>query len=197
MELNLELKLTNIYGGDGITRPYQVESVKLSRSTKQTRTRVDVGVPVESELEEEQTEVKDAVCQTFKRDQDGAPMLRLGGTHGKLWGALKEAAESLKDSEGLFNSYAEIGRFMRAVRIFPIYVRLEEADGMMIESLPQILAGRRASMIQQFFDVIPCARAKVRLVFPDVAEKKIKRMLDQLKEISCLNKRRGSIELVA
>jgi len=196
MELNLKLKLRDVYGGDGFTRPYQVEQTKLSRSRTKTLTRQDVGVPVDSQIDEQQVEVKDDVCQTFRRAEDGTPLLRLGGTHGKLWGALKECAEALKEIKGTFASFAEIGRLMKTVRVSPIYAKLDGANGMSVEALPQVLAGRRSSMITQHFDVIPECTTKVKIAFPDPAEKKIKAMLTQLQDISCLNKRRATIEVM-
>lgn len=197
MELNLELKLHDVYGGDGITRSYQVEEVKLSRLRTKTQTRKDIGIPIESEMNEQQKELKDTICHTFKREEDGTPILRLGGSHGKIWGIMKEAAGILKDSKGTFASFAEIERFMRTVQIFPIYARLENGGDMIVDALPQILAGRRSSMITQHFDVIPSCHTKIKLVFPTQYENKIRAILTQLQELSCLNKRRGTIEIVS
>jgi len=196
MEMNLKMQINDVYGGDGITRPYQVEAVKLSRSQKHTRTRTDIGVPIESETSEEQTELKDAVCQTFKHDEDGTPILRIGGVHGKLWGTLKDCAKILKDSKGTFKSYAEIERFMLSVNITPVYARLENVKGMRLDALPQILQGRRSSMITQYFDVIESCTVNIGLSFPDQSLPRIKEMLKQLEQTPCLNKRRSTIKIL-
>lgn len=196
MKLNLELKLENVYGGDGFTRIEKVPETKLKRLKKKTITRRDIGVPVESDVEELRTELVERDIQTFKRDKEGNYYLRLGGSHGKLWGAMKSAAEILKDSTGEFQSYAEIGRAMRAINIMPVWTKLENAKVPVVESLPQVLAGSRSSMIVQRFDVIPECTAKVEIVFPDSMEKKVKSMLEQLKTMGCLNKRRATMGIL-
>lgn len=197
MELKLELKLHDIYGGDGIVRPYQVEEVKLSRSKTKTTTRSDIGRPVKSGISEEQKELKDTVCHTFKHDGDETPRQKLGGYHGKIWGALKECAQTLKDSKGLFKSYAEIDRIMKTVRILPIYVKLENINNMTVEPLPITLANYRSSQITQYFDVIGECRVNVTLVYPDIYAAKIAEMLKILPDIPFGNKRRGTVEILS
>ena len=196
MKLKLELKLRNVYGGDGFTRIEKIPEQKFKRSKKKVVTRQDIGVPIESDLEEVRTELTDKPVNTFKRDEKRNYYLRLGGIHGKLWGVLKSSAEIIKDSSGEFGSFAEISRIMRSVNILPVWVKLEKIKGLTVEQLPQVLAGGRGAMIVQLFDVIEECNAEVELVFPDVLEKKIRIMLKQAETIGCLNKRRGSIEVV-
>ena len=193
MKLSLELRLLNVFGGDGFTRIEKIPETKLKRSKRRTITRKDIGVPVESDVEELRTELVERDVQTFKCDGEKNYYLRLGGPHGKLWGALKAAAEILKDSTGEFQSYAEVNRAMRAVNIMPVWVKLENVKPTVVENLPQLLAGSRSSMIVQRFDVIPECEAKVEIVFPDHMEKKIQAMLKQLETMGCLNKRRSTI----
>lgn len=195
MELKLKLKLANVFGGDGVSRPFQTEQLKLSRKKKSVMTRRDIGVPVSSEMDEQKTEIKEDICWTFKRDEDTTPTLRLGGVHGKLWGALKESAQILKDAKGTFDSFAGIDRLMKSINILPTYVRLENAKNIHVETLPQILAGRRSSMIVQNFDVISECEANVSVIFPDQLEPKVREMLEQLEQISFLNKRRATAKV--
>ena len=195
MQMNVKLQLSNVFGGDGISRPIQIEATKLSRKKKTTKTKSSFGVSGVSEMDEQKTEVKDDICWTFAHDKDGTPTLRLGGPHGKVWGTLKEVAQILKDSSGVFESYAEIDRTMKAINILPTYVRLENAKNIHTETLPQILAGRRSSMIVQNFDVIDECEASISLVFPDQLEPKIREMLKQLEQISFGNKRRATAKV--
>lgn len=196
MKLKLRLELDDVYGGDGFTRIERMEEVKLSRSKKNVRVRNDVGVPVTAEESERRTEVVEREVNTFRRDDKGNYYLRLGGAHGKLWGAMREAAEILKDSEGVFKSFSEIGRLMRGVKVLPIWVRLENPEGIRLEAQPQILNGRRSSMITIHFDVISKCEASVELVFPDSMEARVRRTLKQLESINCLNRRRSTIKVL-
>jgi len=53
MEKEIKLKLRNVYGGDGITRPDKVEEIKLARSKVKVTIRQDMGVPIDSTLKED------------------------------------------------------------------------------------------------------------------------------------------------
>jgi hypothetical protein len=196
MKLKLRLELSDVYGGDGFTRFEQVEELRLSRSRRKVQVRTDVGVPITAELAERRTEIVDREVQTFKRGPDGEYYLRLGGAHGKLWGALKESAEILKDIDGTFKSYSEITRLMRSVRVLPVWARLEDPDGIRLEKEPQILSGSKSSMINIYFDVISRAVCHVELTFPDPIEPKVRKMLKQLESINCLNRRRATIRIL-
>lgn len=196
MELNLELKLKTIYGGDGIKRPYQVEEVKLSRTKTRTRTTEALGIPSARETTEEEKELKDDACFTFKQDEDGTSILRLGGVHGKTWGHLKECAQTLKDSKGLFGSFAEIERFMRTTRISPIYVRLENANGGFVDQIFQMMAGRKSTGVPQYFDVIGECKANITIVCPDTHKTKLMEMLKIMPSVPFGNKRRGIAEVI-
>jgi len=193
LKLKLRLELSDVYGGDGFTRVQKMEELKLSRSRRNVKVRTDVGVPVTAELAERRTEIADKEIHTFKRGEDGAYYLRLGGAHGKLWGALKEAGEVLKDNTGVFQSFSAIERFMRGVKILPVWARLENPEGIRVEVQPQVLNGRRSSMIFPHFDVISRCEASVELIFPSAMESKVREMLKQLESINCLNRRRATI----
>jgi hypothetical protein len=193
--LNLHLELSDIYGGDGFTRVEQVEELKLSRSRRKVQVRTDVSIPFTDELAERRTEVVDRGVNTFKRGEDGAYYLRLGGSHGKLWGAMKESAEILKDVDGTFKSFSEISRLMRSVRILPVWVELKNPEGIRLEKEPQILAGSRSSMITLYFDVISKAACSVELIFPDAFEPRMKKMLSQLESLNVFNRRRATVRV--
>ena len=196
MKLNLELKLSNVFGGDGFTRTEKIPEQKLKRSKRKTITRMDIGVPIESDTEELRTEIIEREIQTFKRDKDGNYYLRLGGPHGKFWGALKAAAGILRDTSGEFQSFAEINRVMQTINVMPVWSKLENVKEVVVESLPQLLSGTRSSMIVRRFDVILECTARIELIFPDVFEKKVRLMLKQIEEMGCLNKRRASIQVL-
>ena len=197
-ERKLELKLENVYGGDGFERPHEVEEIKLKRSKSTITIRQDVGVPIERMKEEEKIEKKQVVVHTFRRDQDGIPMLRLGGAHGKLWGAMQEAGFLLYEI-GQVPSKASIRRTMQSVQISPQWVRLEGFDvenGIEMDILPQILAGPGNAMISQYFDMIPECECEVTLRYPEELEKVILKLLDRVQTMNTLNKRRGTITII-
>ena len=194
MEQKIRMKLYEVYGGDGFTRPHEVTQTKLSRAKKRTVTRRDVGVPIEAQTDEEKSEVKKSECNTFKRDAEGKYYLRLGGVHGKLWGTMKEAGYMLYQT-GALESKAITDRVMRSVWIIPEWVCLEKTNGVEMVALPQILGGMNKSFIQIYFDKIPECEAEITLRYPKEFESHIKKLLAATQEINCLNKRRGRITI--
>lgn len=195
---HIVLRLTDIYGGDGFERPHTVEEVNLEESKTTITVRKDLGVPVERERERKQVTEKEVAVRTFKRDDDGTPMYRLGGTHGKLWGAMKEAAESMYDTGEIDLSLTAIKeRFMPVVQIRPQWVRLETPDDTDIELdvLPQMLNTQGSSMVEHYFDVIPEATAEVDIRYPEPYEPVVEQCLERMETMSFGNKRRGTLEV--
>jgi len=190
MKKSLELTIRDVYGGDGQIRYTDIEVPKLERSKTTKRKKSDIGVSVESSMDEVTMERRKVEVQTF-RYSNGKPTLRLGGTHGKLWGALEEARSTLYmigDS-----SFKNKG-ITKSLQIQPVWVELEPLENMVVEALPQILNTPRSSMVIQQFDVIPRCKAKVDLIFPDTLEELIGKLLKQVQSMGILNKRRATIE---
>jgi len=196
-EVRVELELQNIYGGDGFERPETIKEVKLEKTDKTITVRKDVGVPVEKEREEKRVEEKEISVKTFKRNQDETPLYRLGGTHGKLWGAMKEAGYNMYQA-GQQENKVTTDRVLKALRIDPQWVPLEMDDNveMEMDELPQVLKGKRNAMIQQYFDVIPKCKAEVTLKFPEEFEDLIMEYLDRVQTMNFGNKRRGTVNVV-
>lgn len=196
-EVKLELELENIYGGDGFERVETMKEVKLERTDKTVTVRKDVGVPVEKEKEEKKIEEKEVDVRTFKRDDDGTPLYRLGGTHGKFWGLLKEAGYSLYQM-GEQENKVTTDRVMKTVQISPQWVKLEMEDGveMEMDELPQMLSGRQNAMIQQYFDVIPKCKTEIRMTYPKNYEDLLERYLELAQTMNFGNKRRGTINII-
>lgn len=197
IERNLELHLTDIYGGDGFERPETVKEVTLEESKTTITVRKDVGVPVEKEHERKQVKEKEVSVKTFRHDDDGTPMYRLGGTHGKLWGCLHEAGVLLYQMGEQANKVTT-DRIMKAVQIQPQWVRLEMPDGveMSQDTLPQELNGRSSSMIEIHYDVVPEATANVTLTYPEPFAEKVDRYIEMSETLNFGNKRRGTLEIV-
>lgn len=192
MEIELSLKLQNVYGGDGFTRPHEIEETKLARTKKKVVTRKDIGIPVESSRTELKTEKRKVLVNTFKHDEKGNYYLRLGASHGKLWGAMKEAGFSMAEL-GKVQSQSAVRRMMRMVSISPQWVLLEDVNGVELDKLSQVLNAPGNPMVQNYFDVIPECRAKVTMKFPDELKEQIMQFLKYVETMNCLNKRRGSI----
>ena len=196
VEKTLKLKLENVYGGDGYTYIDQIEEVKLNRSKKRVTVRKDIGIPIETIREERKSEQIDVEVNTFRRDNDGKPVLRLGGSHGKLWGALREAGH-LMYQVGEMNSKAEVDRILKMIRMEPDMVRLvTDGQKMKREILPQIMNTIGNSQVQMHYDVIPECTTKITIKYPDVFQEKVEKMLEYLQTMNCLNKRRASITIL-
>lgn len=197
IQRELTLALTDIYGGDGFERPYTVEEVTLEESKTTITVRKDIGVPVEKERERKQVKEKEVSVRTFKRNADGEPMYRLGGTHGKLWGVMKEAGYNLYQ-QGEQQNKVTTDRVMKAVQIQPQWVVLNMPDGveMEIDVLPQMLEGRSNAMVEHYFDVIPEATASVEISHPEAYVDTVDRYLDISQTMNFGNKRRGTLEII-
>lgn len=194
---HIDLHLTDIYGGDGFERPETVEEVTLEESKTTITVRQDVGVPVEKERERKQVKEKEISVFTFKRDEDGTPLYRLGGTHGKLWGCMKEAGVLLYQM-GEQKNKVTTERIMKAVQIQPQWVRLEMPDGVEVtqDTLPQELEGRSNAMVEHHYDVVPEAEASVTITHPEAFNDKVDEYLEHAQTINFGNKRRGTLEIV-
>lgn len=194
MNWRLRVKLEEVYGGDGEVRYEPREKVTLSRTRTKTMVKDSLGVAIQIGTEEEIKEKKLEPIATFRFDDDGAPMLRLGGAHGKLWGALKASARQLYNlgDEDFKRAYKAA---MEMIIVNPTWVRLETDDEFTVEGIPQILKGSGGGMIIQHFDVIPSARAEIDLSFPDALETKVRKLFQQLELGSHLNKRRARIRI--
>ena len=194
MKWKVELELHDVYGGDGELRLEPKEKVTLSRTRSKTVIRDSIGVPVEFKDEEELKEKKMEPIHTFRLEDD-AFVLRLGGSHGKLWGAMNESAKqlySLGDKDFLKGYMAVMGMIM----VSPTWVKLETDSDLRVDGIPQEMKGRGGGMIVQHFDVIPEARCSIQLSFPDAIKGKVDKLLKQLEVGSHLNKRRSTIKVL-
>lgn len=194
MNWGIDMLLDNVYGGDGEVRYEPKEQVKLSRVRTRTTLKESIGIRIPVTTEEEVREKKLEAIATFRLDEDGTPMLRLGGAHGKLWGALKSCARQLYQlgDEDFRRTYKVI---MEMITVRPSWIRLETDSELFVEGVPQLLKGPSGGMIVQYFDVIPRARASVKLSFPDSLEPKIEKLLTYLEKGTHLNKRRTMISV--
>lgn len=192
MRWRVSLGLENVYGGDGEVRFEPVEKVTLNRIRTKTMVRDSIGVAVKLGTEEELRERRIEPISTFRLDEHGTPLMRLGGAHGKLWGALKSSAKQLYElgDEDFKRAYKSL---VDMVSVSPAWVPLDTDEDFRLEGIPQVLKGRSGGMIVKHFDVIPKASAKVLLSFPDPLERKVRKLLDQLQLGSHLNKRRATI----
>lgn len=199
MKKETVLELRDVYGGDGEVRKETRKETKLKRTKKKTETRADIGIQVGGgETSEENVEEIETEIQTFRRDEDGDYILRLGGSHGKIYGALKESASALRTmGEAPFRSgYMNI---LRSIMIQPVWCKLKMEDGgkTKVEELPQILAGFKKTMIVQKFDVIPKCQTKIIVSYPDVMDDAVNKMVKNLENIALLNKRRATCKIIA
>jgi hypothetical protein len=192
MKTELVLELRDVYGGDGETRMEKQTEVKLKRTKTRTETRADIGLQVSGdETEEQNVEEVEKDIQTFRYEND-VPIMRLGGSHGKLFGALKDSAKSLR-MQGIAPFKSGYYGILNSITISPIWTPLEmNGSKMRVEELPQILAGAKRTMIVQKFDVVPECKVKMTLTYPDGMHDAVEKMIKGLENISMFNKRRAT-----
>lgn len=195
MKYNLKLQLENVFGGDGFVRIEDMKQPKLSRKKVRSRKSEDIGVKVDRSMHEELYEVVQEKVHTFKREGNDY-YLRLGGVHGKLWGTLRQIGYFLREIGEEFGSKAEVDRLLTKIMISPVFVKLEDVKGIHIEQLAQIINTPGNRMTFPYFDVIESCKANITLEFPDILREKVDKLLDNLQNFPCLNKRRALIKIL-
>jgi len=198
IKTELVLELSDVYGGDGITRTETIQQTKLKRTKKEKEKRTDIGLQVsDRETEEEKVEEIEKEIHTFRKNDEGGYVMRLGGTHGKIYGALKEIASSYR-LQGIKPFTSGYKAILNSITIMPVWVKLEMNDGvdMHVEELPQILAGFKKTMIVQKFDCIPKCQVKMMLTYPSVMKDAVETLIKGLENISMLNKRRATCKII-
>lgn len=190
MKKSLEIVFKDVYGGDGNIRFEDRETPKLERTKTTTRKKSDIGIAVESSMDEVTTETRKAEVHTF-RYENGNPVLRLGGTHGKLWGALEEARKTLYM---LGDSSFRSKGIVQSIQVQPVWVKLNPLEELKTEVLPQILNAPGRPMVVMLFDVLPRCKVNIELLYPDNLDKLVKKLLTQIQSMGLLNKRRATIE---
>jgi hypothetical protein len=199
MKTEMVLELRDVYGGDGEMRMEKEQEIKLRRTKKRTEMRSDIGLQVSGdETEEQALHVIEKQIRTFRRDEHGVPLMRLGGSHGKIYGAFKDTAKTLRmiGVSPFKNGYYGI---LNSIVITPIWVSLEENGGKKtrIEEIPQILAGARKAMIVQKYDVIPECTVRMTLMYPDAMHDAVEKMARGLENTAMLNKRRATCKILS
>ena len=197
MEVKLDLQIENLYGGDGITRTIQEKVKTFSRKKGVKKTKADIDVSVDRSVDEEQYEIKDIEVNTFKRDEDNNPVMRLGGIHGKLWGHFKASGKMLATlGEDGFDSMAYVDRLMMMINLTPTYISITNHEPMQEDSIPQIMNGMSKALIAQRFDYIPKCNVQIKMTFPEVYRERVLKILTQAEQLAGLNKRRSTITIL-
>lgn len=192
MRTEIRVELRDVFGGDGELRAIEKERMTRKKRTK-TTIRDSIGVPVDVGTEETSRESQDDWVNTF-RFMNNKPVLRLGGAHGKFWGALKTAAKQLYElgDPDFAKSYKAA---VDMITVDPAWVLLESKEPMRVEGIPQVMRGN-AGMVVQKFDVISKAEVNLILIYPDALENKVKKLLKQIQSGTHLNKRRTTIRIL-
>jgi hypothetical protein len=196
MEKTLEIEFKDLFGGDGNVRYIQIESQKLSRSKKTTRKKESIGISVDDTQNEVKTETKNEEVQTFANNEKGVPIFRLGGVHGKMWGAMRAAGKLLAElGNPEFKSKAGIDRYMTMINFEPMMVELENIGRTFETQIPQILNTMGNSMVIQRYDIIDHCTCKLKIQYPEQIESKVLAMLEQACKMSTMNKRRATMKI--
>lgn len=195
MKLCVELELQDVYGGDGEVRIESTTKTTLKRRKNVSTVRDSIGIKMDDGTDQEKSETKEEPINTFRLNEKGELVLRLGGAHGKIWGAMKACAKQLKDlGDTDFTKYTTL---MDMISVSPAWVVLQ-TDGVKphCEAIPQIMAGFGSHMIVQRFDVVSKAKITLDFIFPTEVERKVRKLLSQLEVGTHLNKRRSSIKVL-
>jgi hypothetical protein len=197
MEKTLEIEFTNLFGGDGNLRYIQVEEQKLSRQKKSKISKESLpGVSMDNSTNEVKTEVKTQEVQTFQRDEKNIPIFRLGGVHGKMWGATRAAGKLLAElGHPEFKSKAGVDKYMTMINFEPQMVKLENIGKITETQVPQILNTMGNSMVIQRYDTIDKCTCKLKIQYPDAIEAKVLAMLEQSCKMATMNKRRATMRI--
>lgn len=194
MELKLNLKIENLFGGDGILRYIEEKQVKFIRKKSKKTTKQNTGVSSENAIGEEQSEIVKREIQTFKFE-NGNPTYRLGGIHGKLWGHLRASGKMLADL-GELDSKAGVDRMMMSINLTPINVIITDFKPIQIAEIPQITAGMNKALIIQKFDYIPECKIEMTIKFPDMYKEQVLKILRYSEELAGMNKRRATLTIL-
>jgi len=194
MELKLNLKIENLFGGDGILRYIEEKQVKFIRKKSKKTTKQNTGVSSENAIGEEQSEIVKREIQTFKFE-NGNPTYRLGGIHGKLWGHLRASGKMLADL-GELDSKAGVDRMMMSINLTPINVIITDFKPIQIAEIPQITAGMNKALIIQKFDYIPECKIEMTIKFPDMYKEHVLKILRYSEELAGMNKRRATLTIL-
>ncbi len=218
MKAELKLEMTDVYGGDGIVRLKKLEKITLARKKKKTTTGSQIGVAFDRESSEVQTDVVDEKINTF-RVMDGFPVLRLGGAHGKLWGAMRATGKQLADI-GEFDSKAFVDRIMNMLSINPVFVPVTDGgfsewideikDEIMkpedisksnghfrIDSIFQKMGGGFGTALPLYYDVIEKSIVDLTLTYPEQLSKQVKKLVYGLESGSHMNKMRTMLKILS
>lgn len=193
-EVKLKLKLENLYGGDGFERPTTRKVDVYGEEEKVEITRNKLGAGIERTQQKRKTREIEETVRTFKTDDDDTKYYKLGGKHGKFWGALKEAGYLLYEM-GEADSKVMTDRTLKAVNIQPKWVPLEIEDGteMEIEEEAQQMSGPGNTQINLLFDVIPKCKAEVTMRYPEMFDERIERYLEIVQTLGFGNRRKGTL----
>lgn len=216
MKSKLEIEMNDVYGGDGFYRTQKMEKLTFSRKKKKTTTKEDIGVSVDRDISEQNTEIVDEKINTF-RLVDGEPVLRLGGSHGKLWGAMRATGRQLADL-GEIQSKSFVDRLMNMVQIIPVYtkicdgnflkkigrsgdiIKIESIGGSnenhRVESIFTKMGGFGNSAIPVYHDVIEKSNVEMILNYPKQIKDIVNKMVYGLENGTHMNKMRTSIKIL-
>ena len=201
MEVNVQLEIENLYGGDGFIRTEQrIEEKYATKKTKETKRYENITFDDKAEMVKEQKTIN---IYTFKKDDEGNFIQRLGGSHGKIWGSFKSVGKFLQICKNpVFNSLGlttliSIDRMMNTITISPLYPKLDyDKNKVWIDKLPQKMNGIGNTMTFPEYNVVSKAKCNITILVPDIYHKAIIEILRSQELIPTLNKRRSTIKIL-
>jgi len=198
MRCELVLEIRNLHACPGDRNPKEL-IVEKNRIVKIKTTQTEEEIEEElsfDEGKEKKTEEKRSGIQPLYAflEEEGLTKVRLGGPYGKLMGLLKVSGSFLytQKTPGFKAGYKKM---LKSMIVKPQWVALEEASGIEIASIPQIMAGRSQAMIIQYYEMIPFSIARISIDMPDTIKGQFETLVKQAEGMPFGPKRRGEISI--
>lgn len=196
MKCELEIKIRDLHACPG-DRPPKQHIVSKDVFSQEDRESIKEDLDEDLVLQREKGKQTKKTREEVKplhafRVENGNPMMRLGGAYGKLAGLFRDAGGSLwaQKTKGFTKGYKSM---LKSLIIKPQWVELEEASGIEIATIPQILAGRSKAMILQYYERVPYCTAKISVEMPEKMKEQFEVLVKQAEGMPFGPKRRGEI----
>ena len=196
-ELALEIKNLHACPGDALPKKLKVSKDIFHEAQIETITNeIDKDLAKETEKASTREKTKESIQPLYAfREENGKILFRLGGPYGKIAGLFKEAGGILysQKTSGFTSSYKPL---IKSLLILPQWAELADSEKIIIDKIPQILAGVSKSMIIQYYEMIPKCKAKLTINFPKNEKVRLEKLLKQIEGMPFGPKRRAEIKIL-
>ncbi len=197
MICKLKLKILDLHAcpGDGVIKKYEVTKDLFSEAdVEATEADIDGDLAQKSERasvrEKKRTKYEPLVA--FK----DSGLYKMGGPYGKFAGLMKTASKILwsQKTPGFSKGYKS---FVRSLVIKPVLAELHyDKKDIVVQSIPQITAGRSKALIVQYYEMLPESTCDLEIIAPEGSKQKLMKLLKTCQGLPFGPKSRGQVEIV-